>query len=134
VSKRSLTDSELAALAATQQWSSDEGARVVATWRRSGLSMRAFAKQHGLVAQRLHWWRRRIETPAEPKSVKKNRRPAPAVEEARLVPVVLRAPQVELGAAIVVRVGHVALEVREPGMISPDWIAALMLELSRSAP
>jgi transposase-like protein len=131
-----LTDSELAALAATQQWDSDEGARVVATWHRSGLSMRAFAKQHGLVAQRLHWWRRRIqgETLPEPKSAKAKRRPAPAVEEARLVPVVLRAPQVELGAAIVVRVGHVVLEVREAGMISPDWVAALMLGLSRTAP
>jgi transposase-like protein len=135
VSKRSLTDSELAALAAAQQWSAEEGERVVATWRRSGLSMRAFAKQHGLVAQRLHWWRRRIEGEARPESKPKTkRRPASAIEEARLVPVVLRAPQVQLGPAIAVRHGDTVLEVREPGIVSPEWIAALMLELSRLAP
>jgi hypothetical protein len=50
------------------------------------------------------------------------------------VPVVLRAPQVQLGPAIAVRHGDTVLEVREPGIVSPEWIAALMLELSRLAP
>lgn len=126
----------MATLAATQQWSSDQGERVVATWRRSGLSMNAFARQHGLVAQRLHWWRRRIEgeTRPEPKAPKKRRRPVAAMEETRLVPVVLRAPEVERNPAIAVRLGPVVLEVSEPGIVSPEWVAALMLELSRAAP
>jgi hypothetical protein len=38
--------------------------------------MNAFAREHGLVAQRLHWWRRRIdgETRPQPKAPKKRRR------------------------------------------------------------
>ena len=29
-------------------------------WRRSGLSVEAFARGRGLVPQRLHWWRKKL--------------------------------------------------------------------------
>ena len=38
-----------------------EGAEMVAAWRSSGLSMRAYAKQAGLSERRLGLWKRRLE-------------------------------------------------------------------------
>jgi transposase len=45
----------------SKRWTATEAQRVLADLDRSGLSDRAFAKQHGLDPQRLWWWRRRLE-------------------------------------------------------------------------
>jgi len=47
------------------RWSPDDAREVITALRRSGKSVRAFAADHGLDAQRLHAWRRRIDG-AEP--------------------------------------------------------------------
>ncbi len=43
------------------RWSWEQGSKVVSEWRRSGLSMAAFARQRRLGTQRLRYWRDRIE-------------------------------------------------------------------------
>ena len=39
------------------QWSEVETRGVLEAWRRSGLTVERFAKQRGLVPQRLRWWK-----------------------------------------------------------------------------
>jgi len=42
------------------KWSEVEARGVLEAWRRSGLPLEKFAKQRGLVAQRLRWWRKKL--------------------------------------------------------------------------
>lgn len=39
------------------RWSEVEARGVLEAWRRSGLPLERFAKQRGIVSQRLRWWR-----------------------------------------------------------------------------
>lgn len=39
------------------QWSEVEARGVLEAWRRSGLSIERFAKQRGVVPQRIRWWK-----------------------------------------------------------------------------
>ena len=41
-------------------WSETEAREVLRDQADSGLSVAAFARQKGLVAQRVHWWRKRL--------------------------------------------------------------------------
>jgi hypothetical protein len=43
------------------QWSEVEARGVLDAWRKSGLPLERFANQRGLVAQRLRWWKQKIE-------------------------------------------------------------------------
>jgi hypothetical protein len=43
------------------KWSEVEARGVLEAWRRSGQSLESFAKQRGLVAQRLRWWKAKFE-------------------------------------------------------------------------
>jgi hypothetical protein len=43
-----------------QQWTADEGRQVVEAWRASGLPLATFARQRGLCAERVRWWRQRL--------------------------------------------------------------------------
>lgn len=42
------------------KWSEVEARAVLESLRRSGLPLSQFAKQRGLVAQRLHWWKAKL--------------------------------------------------------------------------
>jgi len=43
------------------QWSEHEARGVLSAWRKSGLTLERFAKERGLVAQRIRWWRNKLE-------------------------------------------------------------------------
>ena len=45
------------------QWSEVEARGVLTAWQRSGLSIERFARQRGLVPQRLFWWKRKLARP-----------------------------------------------------------------------
>ena len=47
---------------ARAKWSEVEARGVLEAWRRSGQSLESFAKQRGLVAQRLRWWKAKFES------------------------------------------------------------------------
>lgn len=97
------------------QWSSEEAAEAIAAWQRSGESLAAFARRHGLVAERISYWRRRLE-------------PSVSTSNA-LVPVTVRAaaPVVMTGAPLVtVTVGAVRLDVEDPGGVAPEWLARVV--------
>src|SRR5580704_15277020 len=42
------------------QWTEVEARGVLEAWRKSGLSIEAFARSRGLVPQRLYWWKRKL--------------------------------------------------------------------------
>ncbi len=46
-------------------WSEVEARGMLEAWRRSDLTLERFAKQRGLVAQRLRWWKQ-SSTPPSP--------------------------------------------------------------------
>lgn len=46
-------------------WTEDEAREALAAARRSGLSLAAFARRHGLSAPQLYWWHMRIHTHAD---------------------------------------------------------------------
>src|SRR5690242_14696132 len=43
------------------QWSEHEARGVLNAWRKSGQSIERFAKERGLVPQRIRWWRNKLE-------------------------------------------------------------------------
>ena len=104
---------------AGQRWGAADGRRVLAAWRQSGLSLNAFAQEHGFVAQRLGWWKKKIGDGS-------------AVEIARFVPVVVRgAERATPGAVVVLRSrAGVTVEVNDPGIVPVEWLIAVMNGLS----
>jgi hypothetical protein len=75
---------------------------MLASWRRGGLSLAAFARLEGLSAERLRWWRKRLGT-AEDKGT--SLAFIPAVVSEKTSPVLVRLPRgVEVEAADVTAV------------------------------
>ena len=86
---------------------------VLEEWRRSGDSVAAFARKHGLTAPRLYWWKKRLAcSPTAMVSL------VPATIVTRETAIAIRLP------------GDVTIEVANA---SPNWVAALVSELTRSA-
>jgi hypothetical protein len=102
-----------------KHWNERTAARVLAAWRESGMSLSGFARANGVNAQRMSWWRKRMEaaTGATAGSV---------------------APLAFIPAAVV---GATRLALRLPGgvelegdvaAIPVEWVAALARELGRA--
>jgi len=54
---------EVRRVAGRRYWREGEAGLVVAAWRRSGESLAAFARRHGIAGQRLKRWARRLGEP-----------------------------------------------------------------------
>lgn len=102
-----------------QRWGAEEARRVITAWRRSGLSLNAFAREHGFTAQRLGWWKRKVG--------------AGGAELARFVPVVVgpTTATATARATVVLRSPRgTAVEVLDAQAVSPEWLSALVNGLS----
>jgi transposase-like protein len=93
------------------RWTAAEGSAAVRAWKRSGLTLEEFARQHEVGLGKLSWWKRRLES-----------RRARAGEPITLAPVVATVSS----AAVVVRVGEVEIEVRAADLVSADWLATVV--------
>jgi hypothetical protein len=102
------------AIAEGHCWDQRLARAALTAWRRSGLSMSAFARQRGLSPQRLAWWRTRLGS-------------AEQVSLAPLVPVTVTAAS----AAVEIVVGDVRVDVAAPEAVSPTWVAELVDRLRR---
>ena len=109
----------LAADLTRKHWNEATAARVLAAWRESAMSLGGFARANGVNAQRLKWWRKRIE--------------AGTSETAASV-----APLTFIPAAVV---GPARVALRLPGRVEMEgnvaaipieWVAALARELGRA--
>lgn len=100
-----------------ERWTAEHAQRVVDAWERSGKSGAAFARSIGVVAQRLFWWRRRLERLAA-------RRPP----KAALVPVVVRGTSVSAGSppVVVAMPQGTRIEVNAIEVATAAWILAVL--------
>ena len=82
-------------------WRAADARVVVEAWRRSGRSLAAFARQHGVSARRLAYWRTQLDRRAAPRA-------AVAFHPVQVVParggIAAAAIEIRLGASCVVRV------------------------------
>jgi hypothetical protein len=119
-----LTSSELNQLRGLR-WSAEDARNVLASWRTSGLSMSAFGAKHGLAAQRLGWWKKRL--------VDWGDAPEAASSAPRLVPAIVRGSAALTDVApVAIRLGAgIVIEVTNTDVVEPTWIAAVVGALSR---
>lgn len=47
------------------QWTEIEARGVIAAWQKSGMSILDFARDRGIVPQRIYWWRKKFDDDAE---------------------------------------------------------------------
>ena len=126
---RSESEEDIARLG-WQRWTANDAGRVLSAWDASGLSLAAFSRRHALTAQRVAWWRDRLG---------KLSKARPALQSApsplRFVPAVVRAPAAGSGSAVVtIRVcGGVAVEIADPALVAPQWLAALLRQCGEQA-
>jgi hypothetical protein len=106
----------------TTRWSWKQGSKVIGEWRRSGLSMAAFARKRGLGTQRLRYWRDRVEGDGTGEGERRG-------AEAKLVPGVV----VGIGSLrISVHLSRgVIVEAAAADDLEPAWLAELVVELER---
>lgn len=96
-------------------WSNDDARFLLDEWRRSGETLAAFSRRHGIAPPRLYWWKKKlgpVVATARPALV-----PAAIVSES-VVQLTIRLP------------GELTIEVADA---SPSFIAAIVAELTRSA-
>lgn len=95
-------------------WTPDEARAIFDEWHRSGESVAAFARRHGVSATRLYWWRRRLDD----------------ASVTHVQPAFVPASIVSTDATATVRLaGGVTIEIAH---VTPSWIAAMVAELARS--
>lgn len=105
--------------ASRHQWTEADARRVLADWERSGITLEAFARSRGLVPQRLAWWRKRLRT-TRPK----------AITSLTFVPAAVIGGGAAAGPAAMIRLPHgIVIELEGA---TPNWVAALARELTRS--
>ena len=112
-----------------RQWTSEDAGVVLAAWEASSLSLGAFAKKHGLVAERLVYWRKRRRARKTKASEKRGSDPL------RLLPVIASAAKEERRVEVVVTdlAAGVRVEVGEVASVSPSWIAEVAWRLRQLA-
>lgn len=103
------------------EWTEDDARAVLEEWWRSGDSVAAFARKHGVTAPRLYWWKKKLQ--AATLSARTSR---PRPRTVSLVP----ASIVSGGTNLTIRLpGEVSIDVADA---SPSWVAAMVAELTRS--
>jgi hypothetical protein len=80
------------------KWSEVEARGVLEAWHRTDLSLENFAKQRGIVPQRLRWWRHKLEAPGQAAGAS----PVPALLPVRMK----RSPARGEPVTVLLRTGH----------------------------
>ena len=84
------------------KWSEHEARGVLAAWKKSGLTLERFAKERGIVPQRMRHWRKKLEAPPTTTTAL-----AKAEPELKLLPVEVAAPKRGEPVAVYLRSGHI---------------------------
>ena len=109
-----------------KQWTKAEARQVLAEWKKSGLPLGTFARERGVGAERLRWWRKRL---SEATSVKrKGRKKAAAV---RLVPAMIDGPLADVGLepAVSIRFPKTGpvVEIANVRRVPSAWVTELLV-------
>jgi hypothetical protein len=124
---RLLTRNELAALRGPQHWSAETAQRVLTTWRASRLSRAEFCAKHQLRSTRLSTWERQLGDWQSLAEV------SPAEAMAHMVPAVVHTSSHGEAPLSLQLPSGLTIEVRAAERVSPEWLAALVTALGRSA-
>lgn len=128
--RTSLRNARLYEAAARRRWREKDARAVLKAWRRSGLSKRAFARSIAVDPQRLLWWCKRLETTGRVLSLRAEETPTSTLT---LIPTTVVSPTPT--AAVTVRLPRsVRIEIADPAVVPPTWIAMLLVELRKVAP
>ena len=76
------------------QWTEIEARGVIAAWQKSGKSILDFARERGIVPQRIYWWRKKFDDDAK------------ADAELKLLPVQLSEQKRGEPVTVLLRSGH----------------------------
>lgn len=99
----------------TGRWSEADARAALDAWKRSGVGAHTFARQHGITAQRLYWWRDRLA----------------GQSLVSLVPgeiIGVADDSKDEHAHVVIRSGEAMIEIADA---SAAWVARLVRELAR---
>ena len=86
------------------QWSEHEARAALRAWKNSGQSLHHWAIEHGIVPQRMRWWRKKLGDDVEAPS---SGAPTPAMDSVTLLPVQVAAPKRGEPVAVYLRCGQV---------------------------
>lgn len=108
----------------SKRWTSPDARRVLDAWKRSGVSVQAFAREHGLNEQRVGWWKKRFAVWREG---------ARSEESPAFAPAVVTGESEEGGAAqVTIRFATgTVIEVADTTLVPAAWITKLVAGLPR---
>jgi hypothetical protein len=129
-------------VAMAEYWTETHARRVLEEWKRSGLSISAFARREGIRPRRLLWWRERLrekvptaEAPpaARKRAAARDQKPATATFAPAVVKLAPRVtlPRATAAAVITTRSGR-TIEIADAPRVPPAWVGAVVRELERS--
>jgi transposase-like protein len=107
----------------SREWTEHDARSVLAQWQQGGRTLAAFAREHGMSAPRLYWWRRQLQRP-------KAATRALTAAVSTLVPAKV-VSRIDSGTAVMIRLpSGVEIEISNA---SPWWLAAMVAEMARAA-
>ena len=109
-----------------KQWTKAEARQLLTEWKKSGLPLGTFARERGIGAERLRWWRQRLSEATTAK--RKGKKKAPAV---RLVPAMIDGPLADIGPepAVSIRfpVTGPVVEIANVRRVPSAWVTELLV-------
>jgi hypothetical protein len=126
----------------TRYWREEDARSALEKQGRSGLSIGVFAEQNGIRVQRLLRWQRRLDGARRRPTLRRSLISLPAVRTSgavvteggvRLIPAVAVGPAGRRGegAAVVLRMDGVVVEVADAAAVPAPWIASLIAGVRR---
>jgi len=105
----------------SKRWTAEQAQRELRDWERSGLSLSRYAARRGYQAQRLSWWKQRLQE-----------------KRATVAPVTLAPAVVTRADGHVVSVslsadGAVRVDVADAEGVHPEWVGQLVRSMRRQA-
>lgn len=119
------------AIEAGTNWSAAEAKAVLDAQSKSGASILAFAREHGIVPKRLYWWRYRLAVSPQEKRTRSSE-PVGRLIPLTVVESVSPARSRAEGRVVVID-GALRVEVDDPAAVSPAWIATLVRSVREGA-
>lgn len=117
MARKNLLEARLAQLR-DGRWTRADAELVLDALERSGDTVAAFARAHGLSAKKIFWWRSHLSSGAPSAD------PSEEAESISFAPVVVTGLGRE--PAAVIRQGSIEIEVLDPNKVEASWLASVL--------